>query len=147
MIIVYTKPRHISKISKFLDSKNINYEIFTKLELSTSLKNVELGVSYCFPQKIEEPELSNPTKGFVNYHPGPLPEYKGPNEYQDAITNKEIHWGVTVHQMTEEYDSGKILKLKKIDLHEPPTSVEELGALSHYFLFQLFKETILDICK
>jgi len=47
--------------------------------------------------------------------------------------------------MDENYDTGDIIKIKKIELHEPPTSHEELGAVSHYFLFQLFKETILDI--
>ena len=38
-----------------------------------------------------------------------------------------------------------IIQMKKINLHEPPTSTQELGALSHYFLFQLFKETVMDI--
>jgi hypothetical protein len=33
----------------------------------------------------------------------------------------------------------------EIDLHEPPTSTMELGAVSHYFLFDLFKKTIKKI--
>ena len=47
--------------------------------------------------------------------------------------------------MDENFDTGPIIKLKQIRLHEPPTSTQELGAISHYFLFDLFKETILDI--
>ncbi len=47
--------------------------------------------------------------------------------------------------MDETYDSGPIIKIKKIELHEPPTSTQELAAVSHYFLFQLFKETIQDV--
>ena len=47
--------------------------------------------------------------------------------------------------MNEEYDDGKIIQILNFDLHEPPTSRDELGALSHYFLFKLFKETIEDI--
>ena len=58
-----------------------------------------------------------------------------------------MQWGVTVHYMGKNYDSGPIIQIKKIGLHEPPTSPQELGALSHYFLFQLFKETVLDIYK
>ena len=38
-----------------------------------------------------------------------------------------------------------IIRILRFDLHEPPKSVEELGAVSHYFLFKLFKETIEDI--
>ena len=144
MIWIYTKERHISKITKFLNSINLEHKIFT-IKDNPSIESFDLGVSYCYPRKITEPLLSTPKKGFVNYHPGHLPKYKGPTETNDAIKNKEMHWGVTVHYMDENYDTGKIIKIKKIDLHEPPTSTQELGAISHYFLFQLFKETILDI--
>ena len=47
--------------------------------------------------------------------------------------------------MDEEYDTGPIIRIKEIPLHEPPTSESELGSVSHYFLFKLFKETIMDI--
>ena len=146
MIRVYTKERHISKITKFLTSISLEYKIYT-IKDDLSIEPFDLGVSYCYPRKITEPLLSTPKKGFVNYHPGLLPKYKGPTETDDAIKNKEIQWGVTVHYMDENYDTGKIIQIKKIDLHEPPTSTQELGAISHYFLFQLFKETILNIYK
>lgn len=146
MIRVYTKKRHISKITKFLNSLELKHEIFTieNAEIESN-KPFELGVSYCYPRKITNPLLTTPVKGFINYHPGPLPKYKGPIEIQEAIKNKEMNWGVTVHHMDENYDTGPIIKIKKINLHEPPISSQELGAISHYFLFQLFKETILDI--
>lgn len=144
MIRIYTKDRHEAKIKQFLNFLDIKHEIFTIKDNSYSA-SFDLGVSYCYPRKIIEPLLSTPKNGFVNYHPGPLPKYKGPTELDDAIKNKEMQWGVTVHHMNEDYDTGKIIKIKKIDLHEPPTSPQELGAVSHYFLFQLFKETILDI--
>jgi len=144
LIRIYTKTRHIKKIEKFLSSQKIHFEIFTTKD-EPKKTNFDLGVSYCYPRKISKELLAIPKKGFVNYHPGPLPKYKGPTELTDAIKNKEINWGVTIHQMNEEYDSGKIIKVKKIKLHEPPTATEELGAVSHYFLFDLFKETILDI--
>jgi methionyl-tRNA formyltransferase len=146
MIRVYTKERHVSKITKFLTSINLEYKIYT-IKDNPSIESFDLGISYCYPRKITEPLLSTPKKGFVNYHPGLLPKYKGPTETDDAIKNKEIQWGVTVHYMDENYDTGKIIQIKKIDLHEPPTSTQELGAISHYFLFQLFKETILNIYK
>jgi len=122
----------------------MKHEIFT-IKDNPHTGNLDLGISYCYPRKITEPLLSTPKKGFVNYHPGPLPEYKGPNESENAVKLHEIHWGVTVHFMNEDYDSGKIIKKIKFDLHEPPTSIQELGAVSHYFLFQLFKDTVMDI--
>jgi methionyl-tRNA formyltransferase len=146
LIRIYTKKRHISKIKKYLDSLNLEYCIFT-IQDDSKLESFELGVSYCYPKKIIEPLLSTPKKGFVNYHPAPLPKYKGPNEYEDAIKNQETSWGVTVHHMDENFDTGKIITIKKFKLHEPPTSILELGAISHYFLFELFKETIEKLYK
>jgi len=146
MIRIFTKPRHVSKIHNYLDSLKIEHEIFTKDDTVPNT-SFDLGVSYCYPKKILNDLLEIPKLGFVNYHPGPLPEYKGPNEYENAIKNKETQWGVTVHDMTEEYDSGNIRKILKFNLHEPPSSVEELGAISHYFLFNLFKETIHSFMK
>ena len=146
MIRIFTKPRHVSKIHNYLDSLKVEHEIFTKDDTFPNT-SFDLGVSYCYPKKISNDLLEIPKLGFVNYHPGPLPEYKGPNEYENAIKNKETQWGVTVHDMTEEYDSGNIRKILKFNLHEPPNSVEELGAISHYFLFNLFKETINDFMK
>lgn len=146
MIRVYTKQRHKEKIRKFLTSINLEHEIYT-INDNPELNSFDLGISYCYPRKIIEPLLSIPKKGFVNYHPAPLPKYRGPTELDTAIKNKETHWGVTVHFMDENYDTGPIIKVKEFDLHEPPTSTQELGAVSHYFLFDLFKETISDIYK
>lgn len=144
MIRIYTKTRHVYKIQKFLESQKIQFEIYTIYDDPVDAP-FDLGVSYCYPRKIKNPLLSKPPKGFVNFHPGLLPKYKGPTELDDAIANKETDWGVTAHYMNEEYDSGKIIRTKQIKLHEPPTSTQELGAVSHYFLFDLFKETILHI--
>ncbi len=146
MIRIYTKQRHISKIHKYLDSINLEHVIFT-IKDSSSIESFDLGISYCYPKKITNPLLSIPKKGFINFHPGPLPKYKGPTELDDAIKNQEVSWGVTAHFMNEEYDTGPIIRVKEISLHEPPTSTQELGAISHYFLFQLFKDTINEIFK
>ena len=144
MIRIYTKQRHISKITKFLNSIKLEHEIFT-IHDNPPKTNFQLGVSYCYPRKISLELLTIPKFGFVNYHPAPLPKYKGPKESSLAIKNQEMQWGVTVHYMDEDYDTGPIIKILKFNLHEPPTSTEELGAVSHYFLFNLFKETIEEI--
>ena len=86
MIRIYTKTRHISKISNFLTMKKLKHEIFTINETPPDTP-FDLGVSYCYPRKISKELLDIPKIAFVNYHPGPLPEYKGPTEYEDAIEN------------------------------------------------------------
>ena len=144
MIRVYTKTRHIDKITTFLNSIELEHQIFTICD-NPPLEPFDMGVSYCYPRKITNPLLSTPPKGFINYHPAPLPKYKGPTELIDAIKNKETNWGVTVHYMDENYDTGKVIRFKAIPLHEPPIAEQELGPVSHYFLFNLFKESIQEI--
>lgn len=143
-MFIFTKSRHIYKISKFLDGLKLDNKIFT---IHDSIPNdkFDLGVSYCYPRKILPDLLYIPKKGFINYHPHPLPEYKGLDSYENAVKDKVSSYGVSVHYMDEEYDTGKIIKVDRFELHEPPTSVQELGAITHFFLFNLFKKTLLSI--
>lgn len=148
MIRVYTKTRQTDSIHKFLDSVKLEHEIYTTkkpIEPEREFEPFDLGVSYSYPRKIHKELLNIPPKGFVNYHAAPLPKYKGEKVYEEAIANKETHWGVTVHVMDEHYDTGPIIKRIDIDLHEPPLTKEQLGSIGHWFMFHLFKQTIVDI--
>ena len=144
MIKVFAKERHVKKIRRFLNSLNLENEIYT-IDSTPSDKPFVLGISYGYDKKITKDLLLQSKLGFVNYHPAPLPEYRGRFAMCDAIKNQVMRWGVTVHYMDEEYDTGDIIKVKYFDLHEPPKSTDEMMAISHYFMFELFKETILDI--
>ena len=148
MIRVYTKIRHVESIRKVLTSFNLEHEIFTTKNPPSpehEFEPFDLGVSYSYPRKITKNLLDIPPKGFVNYHPAPLPEYRGGSVYEEAIENKETHWGVTLHLMDEHYDTGQIIKRVNIELHEPPLTKEQIGSISHWFMFNLFKQTIEDI--
>ena len=70
----------------------------------------------------------------------PEPEFLSTHYWEHGI-----HLWDTGYDMDEEYDTGDIIKVKYFELHEPPKSTDEMMALSHYFMFELFKETILDI--
>lgn len=62
-----------------------------------------------FPYKIPEEALVHPKYGFINFHYAPLPEWRGSNPLFWMIRNGAATGGVTVHQMTADYDSGPIL--------------------------------------
>lgn len=144
MIRVLTRTRHVPKIDKFLTEVGLEHEIFTTKDIPPDTE-YDLGISYIHTRKITKSELSKPKKGWVNFHPAPLPFYKGWKFIDEAIQNKETCWGVSVHYMDENYDTGPIIKVLPIELHEPPTVFHELASVSYHFLFILFKETIMDI--
>ena len=61
----------------------------------------------------------------VNIHPSLLPKYKGLDTHIRAIKNKDKVAGCTVHFVTSELDSGKIILQKKIKISkkDTPTSL------------------------
>ena len=50
----------------------------------------------------------------INIHPSLLPKYKGLNTHKRVLKGKEKYSGCTVHFVTPELDSGKIILQKKI---------------------------------
>ena len=62
--------------------------------------------------KVSAEALRIPKHGFINFHPGVLPQHRGPNPVFWAIRNREASGGVTVHQMDEGWDTGPILHVE-----------------------------------
>ncbi len=62
-----------------------------------------------FPWKVPGALLSIPPLGFINFHFGILPKYKGIDPVFWQIKNREKNGGLTVHLMNEEIDEGPVL--------------------------------------
>jgi len=137
-LCIFTKPNHLEKIVNFLNEETqLKYTITSdKQEIVNLAYSFDVGVSYCCPYIIRIDE-----RPFYNYHPAPLPEYKGISIYADAIKNKAKEWGVTLHRMTEKIDEGEIIDEIRFKI-KPPHSTNEIGTIAHYYLFELFKGTI-----
>jgi methionyl-tRNA formyltransferase len=45
----------------------------------------------------------------VNFHPSPLPRYRGPYPLVRAILDREPIWGASCHKLSAEFDRGDIL--------------------------------------
>ena len=62
----------------------------------------------------------------INIHPSLLPKYKGLNTYKRVLKSKEKYTGCTVHFVSPELDSGKIILQKKIliDNNETESSLK-----------------------
>lgn len=50
---------------------------------------------------------------FINLHPGLLPQFRGKMSHFYAMARGETHSGYTLHQVTEEGDSGPVLGLRR----------------------------------
>ena len=58
----------------------------------------------------------------INIHPSLLPKYKGLDTHERVLKNKEKYSGCTVHYVTSELDSGKIILQKRIRIDKNETA-------------------------
>jgi methionyl-tRNA formyltransferase len=97
------------------DAYRIPFRSFIKKDFDTALEewlrslNPDLVLVKTFPYLISARCISIPSKGFINFHYAPLPEWRGSNPVFWMIRNGESKGGITVHQMNESFDEGPVL--------------------------------------
>lgn len=52
----------------------------------------------------------------INFHPSLLPDSRGPYPLMQAVLDERTTWGVTCHQVTDEFDAGDILDFKQFSM-------------------------------
>lgn len=109
---VITKMKEVN-IPIFLFNKEMFYE---KAVVLDELKNKQIdfivlaGFLWLMPNNI----IDRYNKRIINIHPALLPFYGGKGMYGNkvhevVINNKENISGITIHEVNEEYDKGKII--------------------------------------
>lgn len=86
--------------------------------------------SISFPFLLTEDVLSYGEDKFINFHPGPLPQYRGPMPLFEVLRYQEKETAVTVHFMNEEFDEGDIILSEKLSVSNDMTYGELAVKLS-----------------
>ena len=124
-----------NKTSPFFDHKlnsNVKVSYFQNDDLNTKvfdeLQHIkpDLIVLAGFLKKIPISFLDYFKKTIINIHPSILPKYGGKGMYgsrihDKVIENNEAETGITIHYVSEKYDSGEIIFQKKIAIKEDDT--------------------------
>lgn len=103
---------------------NIPCKRFLKNELVTGFKDwlaeLQPDVVFVFGcgYKIASELFSIPKFGFYNIHFSLLPAYRGNSPVFWQIKNGEETGGITIHQMTDEYDSGPMLAQQELSISQ-----------------------------
>jgi len=93
----------------------IPFKRFLKDELTAGLKDllneIQPMVVFVFGCRYKIPAalFTIPKYGFFNIHFSLLPAYRGPSPLFWQIRNGETTSGITIHQMTDEFDAGPML--------------------------------------
>lgn len=116
-----------SQLEAFTSKNNLEYALFSKQSLEAELNNflhrakIDLAIVQTFPYKIPPSSLRIPEIGFYNVHPGPLPQYRGPDPVFWVLKNQEKAGAITLHKMEEDYDTGAIVLCESLSIHPTDT--------------------------
>jgi len=78
-------------------------------------------------------------KSAYNFHPGPLPEYKGVGLSSWLIINEEKKAGVTLHEIDNNIDTGNIIEVRNFPIDDGETA-DSLHAKAEQHMLKMFKE-------
>lgn len=109
---------------------------------SYSLDNIDLVVSFLFGKRIKKPLIDLPKIGCINFHPAPLPDFRGLGGYNFAIYERLSSWGVSAHFVDETFDTGEIIKTKWFSIDSDIETAYSLEQKSLKVMFDLFKEVV-----
>lgn len=112
------------------------YEYWNRIKIFP--EDYDLGISFLYRHKIPADQLN---KTWINFHPAPLPDYKGRNVAYHAILNGVKEWGGTLHYIDENFDTGPIIDIKKFSVDDNHTA-NDLIFGSYQMLLDMFKKYV-----
>lgn len=92
-------------------------------------QQIDLAIVACWPWRIPTDLLRGPQRGFLNLHPSPLPELRGPEPLFWALRLGWTRTAMTLHLMDEAFDQGPIARQEwfELPLGERLSAIETLA--------------------
>lgn len=141
-ILLLTSNPHLNfvytKVKKYLSQNDFQISI----RGTPNFENYDVGISFMYLHKVPKEQVESHT--WINFHPAPLPEYKGRNLCYHAIMNGEKEFGASVHYMDEGFDTGDIIEVVKCPVEYDDTAWD-LMRLALGFSMQLFSKYLPEI--
>ena len=117
-------------------SMNIHLQLVTKKGYVNQLKSWlntfkpdavwMLTSSFIIPASL----LRIPRYGFINFHYGLLPEFRGANPVFEQIRQKQKHGGITIHKVDEGIDTGAVILQQRVPITPTDTYAMHMNKLA-----------------
>lgn len=105
------------------------------------LGNIDIVVSFLFWKKIRSPLIALPRIGCFNFHPAPLPEFRGRRGYNFAILEGHERYGASVHWVSEGLDEGNLVEVREFPI-QPEETAFSLEHRTMRCLLEMFDDFI-----
>jgi len=103
---------------------------------------VDLVLLFLFWKRIREPLISLGRIGCLNFHPAPLPDFRGLGGINVAILEGCEEWGVSCHFVDERFDSGDLVEVERFPIDGRAETAFSLDLKSQERLLGLFERVI-----
>jgi methionyl-tRNA formyltransferase len=104
--------------------------------------DVDLVVSFLYPRLIHEPVLSLGRIGCLNFHPAPLPDFRGVGGYNVAVLEQLREWGASCHFVDEQFDTGDLVEVERFPIDPDAHTAFSLDIETGQHLVGLFGRVI-----
>lgn len=92
-------------------------------------QQVDLLISFSY-KRLLDINLIRKAKVAINFHPAPLPFYRGRATTVQALVKGEKKWGVTCHYLADRFDTGKIIERRWFDITDDLQNGQKLSEYS-----------------
>lgn len=92
--------------------------------------NPDLILTFSYGQIVPKGVLDIPRLGCLNLHGSILPKYRGASPVQTVLVNREKYTGVTLMEMTEKMDAGRMYAKEFIEILESDNATSLFNKIS-----------------
>lgn len=103
---------------------------------------VDVVISFLFWRLIREPLISLGQVGCLNFHPAPLPDFRGLGGYNVAVLEGLAEWGVSCHFVDERFDTGDLVEVERFAIDPAAETALSLDVSSQAHLLGLFQRVM-----
>lgn len=105
----------------------------------------DLGLSMLYWRRIPSAFLTVPACGIINFHPAPLPDYKGTGGYNMAVLQGLNEWAVSAHYVDSDIDTGNIIEVERFPIDPENETARSLEASCRTKLSTLFTRIVSQV--
>ena len=117
----------IDALERESEDNNFGFKSFpdkkSVIEMRAWIDDLQPDYIFCisFPFLLPESVLSYGSNKFINFHPGPLPQYRGVMPIFEVLKNQETETAICAHFMNSKFDEGNIIFNDPIVIQEGDT--------------------------
>ncbi len=104
--------------------------------------DVDVVISFLFWRLIPEALISLGRVGCLNFHPAPLPDFRGLGGYNVAVLEGLPEWGVSCHFVDERFDTGDLVEVERFPIDPATETAYSLDLRSQEQLLGLFQRVM-----